>query len=283
VVASDFHMALDRLENAFADAGRHGIGTMVLVGDSCDGQEPEYAAIRRKLATSPHPRRLFFTMGNHEYYAAFHRNGGEYLESGFPNGETSQACRERFNRFRGAPPGAPVYYDAWVAGFHFLFLGGERSRMDSPEFQDDAVLTPAQLRWLEEKLAEGASPAKPIFVFLHQPLPGTVSGSGNGTSVRPAGDLKALYARYPQVIQFSGDSHWQLALPTTRYRDPANGYNLFNTSSLRDPYDERDQPIATPMSEGLVVEVRPGKVLVRGRDFLHHADVQGQRYTIRLP
>jgi hypothetical protein len=281
-VVSDFHMALDKLKNAFADAASLRIDTMVIVGDSCDGQDHEYAAIQETLRSAPHPAHLFFTMGNHEYYAGYHRNGGEYDERGFPNGETSAKCRERFNRFRGADPAAPVYYDAWVKGCHFIFLGGERSRMDDPGFLDDAVLTQAQLGWLKAKLMERARPDRPIFVFLHQPFPDTVSGSRNATSIQQHRELRAILSRYPQVLFFSGDTHWELNLPTTHYTDHTFGIHLFNTSSLRDPYNVKDEAIARNMSEGLMVQVLPGEVIIKGRNFLGHAFIPGQTYAVRL-
>jgi len=282
-VVSDFHMALDKLKNAFADVTAQGADTMVIVGDSCDGQEHEYEDIKRVLATTPHPANLFFTMGNHEYYAGYHKDGSDYDETGFPNGETSSKCRERFNRFRGADPKGPVYFDAWVRGCHFIFLAGERSRMDDPKFLDDAVLTRPQLRWLKEKLNERVQPGKPILVFLHQPFPGTVSGSRSNGSIRQNRELNDTLARHPQILFFSGDTHWELNLPTTHYASRSHAFNLFNTSSLRDPYDAKDEAIDRNMSEGLLVEVLPGKVIVKGRDFLGHRFIEGQTYSLRIP
>jgi len=281
-VISDVHMGLDKLGNAFADLRDQSVKAVVVVGDSCDGQEGEYRQLSAFLAGTPHPK-TFFTMGNHEYYAAFHKNGGEYDETGFPNGETSSACRERFNRFRGAPAAGPVYYDARVQGCRFLFLAGERSRMDDPALQDDAVLTKAQLAWLRARLGEKRK--GPVFVFLHQPFQGTVSGSGapgdGSFSVRPEGALMRILTSRPGVFFFSGHTHWRLALPTTHAE--RGGAHLFNTSSLRDPYDATDKPCEASMSEGLTVEVGPGKVVVKGRDFLGHRDVPGQTYVIKAP
>jgi len=281
-VVSDVHLALDKLKNAFADVAASKTGTMVVVGDSCDGQEHEYRAIKSVLATTPHPDNLFFTMGNHEYYASYHKDGGEYDETGFPNGETSAGCRARFNHFRGVGPDAPVYYDVWVGGYHFIFLAGERSRMDDASHLDAAVLTKPQLDWLEATIRDQASPGKPIFVFLHQPFPNTVSGSKNDTSIVQARELQTILSRYPQTLYFSGHTHWQLDMPTTHYTNRSYAINLFNTSSLRDPYNEKDEPIPRNLSEGLWVQVLPGKVIVRGRDFLRHAFIKGQSYTVRM-
>jgi 3',5'-cyclic-AMP phosphodiesterase len=276
-VISDVHMDLAKLKGAFRDLAEAGADTVVLVGDSCDGQPGEYAELKRFLAAEPRPRRRFFVMGNHEYYAAYHKDGGDYDEAGFPNGETSDACRKRFNRFRGAREDGPVYGDAHVAGFHFIFLAGERSRMDDPAILDDAVLTPAQLAWLRKILEADKPGGRPVFVFLHQPFQGTVSGSTTtaddaSRSVQPADELHRILAGHPEAVLFTGHTHWQLALPAQHVQD-ASGFHLFNTSSVRDPYDAQDKPVSRSMSEGLLVEVRDGKVRVRGRDFLGRKDV----------
>lgn len=277
-VISDVHMDLDKLRGALEDLAAQGAGAVVLVGDTCDGLDREYAGLAAFLQAVPRPERRFFVMGNHEYYAAFHPGGGDYDEAGFPNGETSDACRRRFNRFRGARPGGPVYYDARVEGFHFIFLGGERSRMDAWGLQDDAVLTPRQRRWLRARLAQDAPGGRPVFVFLHQPLQDGPAPDGT-RSVRPGGALRRILAGHPEVVLFSGHTHAQLGLPGTHNADPA-GFHRFNTSSVRDPYDARDLPAPASMSEGLLVEAGGGKVVVRGRDFLGRRDLPGQRFEV---
>jgi len=286
-VISDVHMDLRKLGLAFRDMKARRVDTAVVVGDTCDGQQKEYDSLRTFLAEKPHPQRLFFTMGNHEYYAAYHPGGGDYDEAGFPNGETSAACRERFNRFRGAGAGDPVYHDAWVEGLHFIFLAGERSRMDDPAFLDDAVLTGAQLSWLEAHLAETPVPGAPVFVFLHQPFQDTVSGSGGrgdgSLSIRQGTALEGILAAHPGVFFFSGHTHWRLALPTTHRAGAAPGLQLFNTSSVRDPYTSADEPVKHAMSEGLTVTVTRNRVVVTARDFLGRRDLPGQRYEFRLP
>lgn len=287
-VISDFHMDLEKLGNVMEDVSAQNMDTMVVVGDSCDGQEQEYKAIESFLKSRTSPKNLFFVIGNHEYYAGYHKNGGDYDEAGFPNGETTAGCKARFNRFRGALPDGPVYYDARVHGYHFLFLGGERSRMDDPKLLDDAFLTSTQLDWLRARLKEDANQSRPIFVFLHQPFPGTVSGSGKSgedgsRSIRQDQELKAILSAYPQVLFFSGDTHWELNLPTTHHTSESFRFNLFNTSSARDPYNAKDEAIERNMSEGLFVRATPETVIVQGRDFLGHQFVPGQTYEIQMP
>ncbi|TVY08903.1 hypothetical protein [Paenibacillus cremeus] len=58
-----------------------------------------------------------------------------------------------------------------------MFLGSEQYKQSDPANNEDACLSPAQLSWLQEKLQESAAAHNPMFVFLHQPFQGTVSGS----------------------------------------------------------------------------------------------------------
>jgi predicted phosphodiesterase len=293
VAASDLHGNLERLGNLLDDMQRRGIETLVLVGDTCNGKQEDYDAIKAYLEKRVLPENVFYVVGNHEEYGnAFKKGYPDGVDEGFPNGETTKAVKERFNRFRGAPADGPVYHEAEVDGYHFIFLGGEKSRMDDWSMGDAAYLSKEQLAWLEEELKAGADPSKPVFVFLHQPFSGTVSGSGERgreNFIKQEEELKAILARYPQVVFFSGHTHWELDMPTTHYTDETFRYSMLNTGSLSDPYNKDDQRIDRPMSEGLEVEFgdvdRDGdfEVVVQGRDYLGHRFIPGRRYEIPVP
>lgn len=68
------------------------------------------------------------------------------------------------------------YYDIWLKGYHFLFLGTEEG------LDTFCTLSDHQLHWLEEKLQEQDAHDQPIFLFLHQPLKNTVAGSSETQS-----------------------------------------------------------------------------------------------------
>jgi 3',5'-cyclic-AMP phosphodiesterase len=86
-----------------------------------------------------------------------------------------------------------VYYDKWIEGYHFIILGSEHSRITNSLYADNAILSELQLEWLEQKLQ--TSPyGKPIFVFLHQPIP--YSASVRNPSLpnhKPARDSEGLF------------------------------------------------------------------------------------------
>ncbi|NLP48003.1 MAG: hypothetical protein GX345_03575 [Clostridiales bacterium] len=91
-----------------------------------------------------------------------------------------------------------------INGFHFIGM--------SPDNEGRGYTLDNRL-WLAEqlKLAENDNPDYPIFVFQHHHIWGTVYGSLNWGNV----DLTAILAQFPQVIDFSGHSHYPINDPAS--------------------------------------------------------------------
>lgn len=254
---------------------------LVVNGDLGNGHEEEYELFAKLLKEAQHPDQVYYTIGNHEFYKAWENGLGVWNPNGFPNGETEAMSIGRFLTFTGYQK---VYHDAWVEGYHFLFLGSEAYRQSDPDHREDAYLTPEQLKWFETTISEKAEEDRPIFVFLHQPLPYTVSGSDmyvNDRAVIQHEELRAILSRYPQAVFFSGHSHYELSLPKTMVRD---GFTMINSSSVHSPHDENDVAYeeGDKMSEGLTVEVYEDEVHVRGRNFAKREWVPEADFTIPL-
>lgn len=269
-----FGQALDDLHHTVPQAE-----ALIINGDLGNGNPEDYRTLRQTLDKHPHPQRVLYTMGNHEFYRMWHDRLGRWSPGTFPNGETETDASQRFLNFIGEPK---VYYEREIEGCRFLFLGTERYRQSDPTVEEDAFLSADQLQWLEEELQEATPGRKPVFVFLHQPLPDTVSGSGregSGRGVVQHRKLKELLSSNPQVILFSGHSHRELAQPRTVVRD---GFVMANSSSVREPLHEAG-PYASKSgkSEGLIIEVYPNRVWIRGRDFGHRSWVQEAAYTVQ--
>jgi len=127
--------------------------------------------------------------------------------------ESYEVKRKRFEEKLGTS----ITYDFWLNGYHFIVLGTEYK--DEATLKDNSYISAAQFEWLEQKLAEQADPAKPIFVILHQPFQETVAGSVEWHGVVPDEQLRSLLNRYPQVIYFSGHSHASLEMPHAMHRE----------------------------------------------------------------
>jgi len=90
-----------------------------------------------------------------------------------------------------------------INGYHFIAL--------SPDTDEGEHFSASKVQWLEQELAaaQEADPTKPIFVMQHEGIKGTVYGSeGWGVS-----ELTDVLSKYPQVVDFSGHSHFPLADP----------------------------------------------------------------------
>ncbi|HJV46197.1 MAG TPA: stalk domain-containing protein [Bacillota bacterium] len=257
---TSFQRALQDIDNMNPKAD-----ALIINGDLGDGLPHDYAALDTLLKGSPHPTKTFFTIGNHEFYSAFYAPDATWNPDGFPNGETEQASIQRFLQFAGRNK---VYGDTWINDFHFLFLGSEQFEQSDRSNDNDAYLSKEQLKWLKEKLQEKAVPGRPIFVFLHQPLPNTVAGTSLPyyRGVIQHQELKDILSSHPEVILFSGHTHWKLGLPHSIVR---NGFTMVNSSSEFEPYDTNDQPIPSDSSEGLLINVLTDKVEIKGRDFVN--------------
>ncbi len=268
VAETNFASALQDLHriNANADA-------LVIVGDlTVTGMQTDYDSLKEVLQKTPHPKTMLFAIGNHEFHSAFRNKDGWLSLKTFPNGVTKKQCIDLFLKNTGMPS---VYYEKWIKGYHFVVLGAEPSGTTAVHSYDHAVLSQRQLQWLDERLS--ASPTRrPTFVFLHQPIPHTVAGSQQNYIV-DSDKLRQVLNKYPQVIFFSGHSHWTLKnQQRSMYRDR---FTMFNVSSVRNPITP-DSKLARD-SEGLYVQVYSNKVVVMARDFTHKSWI-GQ-YTVTNP
>ena len=221
-VISDIHVqsgdvrSQDKFKAALADlyAVNPQADACVINGDLTNGMPADYAKLKEIVDAGPHSGQVFYTIGNHEFYKSWFDEQGEWNPGQFPNGEAESASVGRFLQFVGEEN---VYYEKRVGGYPFIFLGSEKYGQSDLNILEDAYLSPAQLQWLEQALKRGAAVRKPIFVFLHQPLPCSVSGTSfpgvNDRAVVQHEELRRMLGAYPQVILFSGHTHWELKLP----------------------------------------------------------------------
>lgn len=236
----------------------HGI---MHVGDVTDhGYSEEYKEllrIYRKYRDYLPP--ITFTLGNHDVGL------GDFKHS--------------LNQFLAYTNTPAEYHDHWIEDYHFIFLGTEEG------LEIFCTLSQKQLCWLEEKLGERASVERPIFVFLHQPLKNTVAGSlesQNWYGVKQDDQLREILHKYPQVILFTGHTHWEMEAKHTLYYDLAYpaGPMMLNTASTAYLWNDEDEPIMG--SQGYYVEVYPNEVIIKGRDFLRRKWIPTAQFVIPL-
>ncbi|OAS18529.1 metallophosphoesterase family protein [Paenibacillus oryzisoli] len=169
-----------------------------------------------------------------------------------------------------------AYYDLWLEGYHFIFLGTEIG------LKDCAYLSETQLKWLDQKLSEHEGTEKPAFIFVHEPLLNTVAGSQSEfgwNGIRQDAELKRILAGHPQSIVFTGHTHWELGAKETMYN--RKYATLFNAASVA--YLWTDDDVLKEGSQGFFVEVYEDRVIVKGRDFATKSWVADAEYTVQLP
>lgn len=263
VHVQDFHLASHQLfRNALEDAMRETPDSRLLVlnGDSTNGDPTDYKRLKQLLAEQNHPP-VAFTMGNHEYYKMWNWTYSK-LTDHWSSGQAVKLFDSEFGYER-------PYHEENIDGYPFLFLSGEAYRDVEPDVSEDAWLSDRQLDWLKERLelyrASSGQPSerrKPIFVFLHQPLPGTTDGSSREMGVVQHEALQRLLTAYPDVFLFSGHTHWDAG--TTQQVWRSGSFTAIGSGSVYDTLDRQDQ--STGLSESLAVEVRTDAVVIRFRE-----------------
>ncbi|WP_406578939.1 metallophosphoesterase [Bacillus salipaludis] len=267
-VLSDIHIGgaaqQERFKRALSDiqAIAPNYDALVLLGDNTNmGTIKEYDDLNHLLqAYSKQDAEKIITIGNHDYWEGFYSigdfNPAKYIQ--------------RFVDKTGMPG---VYYDKWVKGYHFITLGSE----GFPDHggADHVLMSDEQYSWLDEALEQDADPAKPIFVFLHQPIDNTVYGSEEWGAGFTDTRLSDILRKYPQVILFSGHTHYLLQHPRSIYQD---GFTVVNAGSVAYGYTDIGYP---GTSQGLLVNVYSDRVEIKGRDITNGTEIQS--FTVKTP
>lgn len=222
------------------------------VGDNVDrGDTPAYWTHFHSLYNSVKGApKMYLAIGNHEYIGTDKANGlSSFLANvTLPDGThpTSQD------------------YDVWVNGYHYVFIGSNAG-------PGKAQFSQTQMLWLEDVLSENRN-GQPIFLFLHQPMENTVSGSSTEegwSGVTTPALLKAVLDKFPEVIMFNGHTHWILDSDNCMYDGKGETASIFNTSSVAYLWHSYDVATGERMvgSEGYYIRVYEDKVLLLGRNF----------------
>lgn len=175
-----------------------------------------------------------------------------------------------------------IYYDEWVNGYHYIYLGGEREGLH-------AWLSDDQLRWFDNlmKKDQKEHPNQPVFVFLHQSMYNTVAGSLPGQNWNGVDDeaaFKKILKKYSNILLFNGHSHWVLNSESNMYGGSASIPAAFNTASvgyLWTSYGTVASGQFAEGSNGYYVDVYKDKVVLKGRDFLEGKWLPSALYVIQ--
>ncbi|MFC3885490.1 metallophosphoesterase family protein [Bacillus songklensis] len=234
----------------------------VVVGDLTDnGFTAEYDKFMSAYNPRKQPKAVsLMAIGNHDYW----------------NGLSVTDAQKRFLEKTGMQS---IYYHKVIKGYHLIVLGTEDGKTEG-------TYSVKQIEWLGEQLRKASAddPNKPIFVFHHQPITGTIYGSEWGFSENRDLFYNTL-KEYPQVISFSGHTHYPLDDPRiihqkdfTSIGTSTGAYLWLDSGRIQGEVPEG----ADILNQALIVEVYDNKVLFHRRD-IHKNDWTGEPFEISYP
>ena len=199
VACSDIHLdgdenqqAAKRFANLFNDMYEYAEGceyknldAVLVAGDfTGGGAEKEYQIYTKIINENKKDETQVLTiLGNHEFI--------DYRDVDASVGY--DVYRKYINK--------DVDTDIVINGYHFIGVS----------YDDNGSTFSGKTKWLNERLknATAEDPDKPVFVYQHPHPALTVYGSVNWGDI----DTRAVLSKYPQVVNFSGHSHYAASDP----------------------------------------------------------------------
>jgi len=214
-VTSDVHLdgdpeqaAAKRLADLFADSYAYaesceykGLDAVIVAGDfATSGADKEYELFNSIVNENIREgTELITVLGNHEFIS--------YRD------EDPTVTYDAYKRNMGQD----VDRHLVINGYHFIACS----------YSDDGKTFNSKKEWLTAELdaATAQDKNKPVFVVQHPHPFATVFGSVNW------GDLtvRSIYSKYPQIVDFSGHSHYSISDPRAIWQ---GSFTAVNTGSL---------------------------------------------------
>ena len=282
VVNDDNHEWTKKFKNMLKDVSENiGVEGVFINGDMVntasgaattpDKASGEYAKLQSIKGEVCPDMPIYMAIGNHDLWPV-----------GF-NDTSLQTMEQMFCQNTMLPDGSrpsSFFYDFWIDNNHFVFVG------DSGRDPNYIWLNDNALNWLDTTIASGYGEGKNTFIFMHQAMPNTVSGSltdfaqGDAT-VDNAYEIRQVLKKYPDAMMFSSHSHYELDSVGNAYNADAKYPTVFNTSSVANPYSARKGAI-TGGSEGYIMEIYDDFILLKGRDFTNGLWKASSQYVVML-
>lgn len=181
--AKKFRGFFDKVyELSRADKNHGTLDAVIVAGDMTEEGKAEQYKIYKEITDEnlKEETKLITVMGNHEQIA--------YRDTATP-----EKAAEVFEKYIGEKTDTHNV----IGGYHFIGLSYDNNGQEAFK---------TKLTWLREQLDEAVKDTgdKPIFVFQHPHAALTVYGSVNWANM----DIRRIFKDYPQVVDFSGHSHY---------------------------------------------------------------------------
>lgn len=181
------------------------LDAIFICGDLTDwGTDAQWTQFKNVLFDTnivPADLPVYFMMGNHDHYDS-----------------AGSVCEERYKKATGQP----LHQYVEIKGYPFITLSMNGTSWSS--YSDECI------NFLKSSLEDAAVkyPGKPIFVFTHVPPSGTVYGSNSNDGNWGTNKYENVLKNFPQVVIFSGHSHYPLGDPRSMHQ---NIYTSVNDGS----------------------------------------------------
>lgn len=236
-------------------------------GDIADhGKAGEFKVAMNILKSVEGAPELHMAIGNHDW------------RTGNPDGQ----FQKYVNWFNPSVETDTVYYDEWVNGYHYIYLGSE-------QMGEVASLSNEQLEWLDNLLEEDSEKdqEKPVFVFLHQGLRDSMAGNyvgqwGYSYGVAQDAKLKKIVQKYGQVVMFGGHTHYELDTDNSITVGSEEMPVYVNTGAIGYLWDAYNTQAGEYMygAHGYHVKVYGNKIYMFGRNFITGEYMPSAMYVI---
>lgn len=197
--------------------------------------------IEKYLKNGP---KVYVALGNHEY---------QYHDK-----KTFDYATNLFYQFT---ENENIYYTVEINGCKFIVLGSE-------SFDKAGYMSEEQLNWFTNEMSK-VDKNKPTFVFFHQPLGNTTSGTYSGLETpgfrNVDTELREVLKEHPNTYVFAGHTHITYESENTALFGKGEDANFVNTGSIAYLNDTSYRVIVGSM--GLFVEVYEDYIMINGRNF----------------
>ena len=188
---------------------------------------------------------IYYTVGNHDYMYYKEDVGG------------FDAAISYFTKTTKMPN---HYYSVEVEGHKCIFLSSDVQNVQG-------TMEEKQLNWFKNELAS-LNKDEFAFVFVHQPFSNTTSGTLEGQDWaglhNVSEEIKNVLKDYPNVVVFTGHTHYSLESRKTTNFGYGSNANYVNNASIA--YLVDDKYDYTVGGQCNFVEVYEDYILIKGRD-----------------
>ena len=229
------------------------VDALMVVGDFAGGgAESEYAMFNKIIKDNIKPQTQVLTvLGNHEFI--------EYRDYDPTIGY--DVYKKMISE--------DVDTDIVINGYHFIGVS----------YDNNGKTFKGKTAWLREKLqnATNEDPTKPIFVYQHPSPTLTVYGSISWSDL----DIKKVLKEFPQVVDFSGHSHYSPSDPRSVWQGEFTAIGCGSLGALMGNlnYIEGDQDAPGKSAAAWLVEVnKDGNVRLKLYDVENRIFFKGNEY-----